>query len=69
MQRPERKESSTLTDLIAETSYTPGSYKAPCCPPAIDPELQLKWGLALLGEEKAKQYLDWLRTRLEANAR
>lgn len=29
--------------------------------PEIDTSLQLKWGLALLGEEKAQQYLIWLR--------
>jgi len=34
-------------------------------PPEIDPILQLKWGLALLGEEKAKEYLAWLRARLD----
>lgn len=33
-------------------------------PPPIDPALRLKWGLALLGEEKAKEYLAWLRVRL-----
>ena len=63
MKRPEKKEPSTLADTIEETTYTPGGYKAPCCPPAIDPLLQLKWGLALLGEEKAEQYLAWLRKR------
>ena len=39
------------------------------CPPEIAPHLRLKWGLALLGEEKARQYLDWLRTRLEESSR
>lgn len=29
-------------------------------PPPIDASLQMKWGLALLGEEKGKQYIAWL---------
>lgn len=33
--------------------------------PNIDPVLRLKWGLALLGEDKAKEYLAWLQTRLD----
>ena len=33
-------------------------------PPQIDFPLQLKWGLALLGEEKAIQYLEWLYAKL-----
>ena len=33
-------------------------------PPQIDLFLQLKWGLTLLGEEKAKQYLEWLHAKL-----
>lgn len=32
-------------------------------PPPIDPALQMKWGLALLGEEKAKEYLRWLQLK------
>lgn len=56
---------TTLAKLIEETTYTPGKQKQPCCLPAIDPELQLKWGLILLGEEKATEYLRWLRSRLD----
>jgi hypothetical protein len=37
-------------------------------PPPIDPLLRLKWGLALLGEEKAKEYLAWLQARLDADS-
>lgn len=37
-------------------------------PPPIDPALRLKWGLALLGEEKAKAYLAWIEARLDADA-
>lgn len=33
-------------------------------PPEIDRDLRLKWGLALLGKEKATEYLIWLRIRL-----
>jgi hypothetical protein len=56
---------TTLAKLIDETTYMPGKQKPPCCPPAIDPVLQLKWGLMLLGEEKATEYLQWLRSRLD----
>ncbi len=35
------------------------------CLPTIPPEVQLKWGLALLGEEKALEYLKWLTERIE----
>ncbi|GAC1625175.1 MAG: hypothetical protein NVS4B7_15680 [Ktedonobacteraceae bacterium] len=38
-------------------------------PPPIDPQLQLKWGLALLGKEKAAQYLIWKQHRLSENSR
>jgi hypothetical protein len=62
MQRSEKQESSTLAK---ETTYTPGRHRTLCYPPAIDPILQLKWGLALLGEEKAKEYLRWLQSRLD----
>lgn len=37
-------------------------------PPEIDPALRLKWGLALLGEEKAKEYLAWLLARIDADS-
>lgn len=33
-------------------------------PPEIPLQLQLKWGLALLGTEKAKEYMVWLQARL-----
>ncbi|GHO65523.1 hypothetical protein KSC_044150 [Ktedonobacter sp. SOSP1-52] len=36
-------------------------------PPAIDPQIQLKWGLALLGTERATQYLTWMQARLKHN--
>jgi hypothetical protein len=32
--------------------------------PFLDPLVQMKWGLSLLGEEKAAQYLAWMRKRL-----
>jgi len=37
--------------------------------PEIDKYVQMKWGLALLGEEKAKQYLAWIQARLDAESR
>jgi len=38
-------------------------------PPEIEDCLRLKWGLALLGKEKAAEYLAWLRARLNNNSR
>lgn len=38
-------------------------------PPEIDPARRLKWGLALLGKERAAEYLVWLRTRLGTDSR
>lgn len=43
---------------------TPQMERPPVTPPAVEPQLLLKWGLALLGEEKAKEYLAWLFSRL-----
>lgn len=57
---------TTLAKLIEETTYIPSKHKPPCCPPAIDPVLQLKWGLMLLGKEKATEYVQWLRSRLDS---
>ena len=37
-------------------------------PPKIDHYLQMKWGLALLGEEKGREYLAWLQKKLDRNA-
>lgn len=49
--------------------HPPGRKKVRYPVPKIDRHLELKWGLALLGEEKARQYLDWLCTRLELHSR
>lgn len=38
-------------------------------PPPIDPHIRLKWGLALLGKEKASEYLAWLRARFDSKPR
>jgi hypothetical protein len=43
--------------------------KSRCKPPIIDDSTRLKWGLALLGKDKADQYLAWLRVRLSATDR
>ena len=32
--------------------------------PKIDRHLGLKWGLALLGKERGKEYLQWLQNKL-----
>ena len=37
--------------------------------PQIDHALQLKWGLALLGEDRAREYLLWLRDKLDRHPR
>ncbi len=57
----------TQTDKkgITETSSDAAPASRPISdPPEIPLQLQLKWGLALLGEEKAKEYLAWLQARL-----
>lgn len=38
-------------------------------PPQIDPAVRLKWGLALLGEEKAKEYLRWIQMKFYSDPR
>lgn len=38
-------------------------------PPEITPYLRLKWGLALLGKEKAAEYLAWVQARLHNGPR
>lgn len=48
---------------------TPKESKTTFRPPPIDPQLRLKWGLALLGKEKAAEYLAWLRARSGADSR
>jgi hypothetical protein len=50
--RPDKK------DLSPEHSL--GQKKIRYSAPNIDGYLRLKWGLALLGEEQAKEYLAWL---------
>lgn len=50
-------------ETLHSTSYT-YRFKKKDLPPPIDPQLQLKWGLALLGKEKADQYLAWIEHRL-----
>jgi hypothetical protein len=37
-------------------------------PPEIDRLLQMKWGLALLGEERSREYLEWLREKIGREA-
>jgi hypothetical protein len=37
-------------------------------PPVLPAEMQLKWGLALLGKEKALEYLKWLTERIERSS-
>jgi hypothetical protein len=58
----------TLRELIEATAYKTGRQKLPCCPQTIPVELQLKWGLTLLGDEKARQYLEWVQIRLGSSS-
>ena len=37
-------------------------------PPEIDRDLQMKWGLALLGEERSREYIAWLREKIDQTA-
>lgn len=58
-----------MTQIDKKGRTEAGSDSAPALRPISDPpkiplQLQLKWGLALLGEEKAKEYLAWLHTRI-----
>jgi hypothetical protein len=48
----------------ASPDHRPSKKKLRCSPPDIDRHLQMKWGLALLGEEKSREYLAWLREKL-----
>ena len=60
-------------DAVADASWQQAAYsnhrppkkKTRCSPPDIDSYLQLKWGLALLGEDKSREYLAWLREKLD----
>jgi len=49
--------------------HLPHKKKLRFSPPDIDSYLQMKWGLALLGEEKSREYLAWLREKLGQKAK
>ncbi len=55
-----------LTEIknIEPPGCPPAQKKRMLPPPPIDPHLQLKWGLVLLGEQRAKEYLAWLHRKL-----
>lgn len=44
--------------------HRPSKKRLRFAPPDIDSYLQMKWGLALLGEEKSREYLAWLREKI-----
>jgi hypothetical protein len=60
---------TTFDRCVKKTSAAPGPQRLPCCPPAIPAEMQLKWGLAMLGEDKAFEYLKWLQRRIEERSK
>lgn len=53
----------------SSSTKQPKEPKAVFRPPSIDPQLRLKWGLALLGEERAREYLAWIQARFDAESR
>ena len=55
----------SLQELVETAARTLPKRQPRNCPPAIPPSLQLKWGLALLGEDKAHEYLEWFTRRLD----
>ncbi len=62
--------------VVVDTSWQKGTApdhplrkkKMRFSPPEIDHSLQLKWGLALLGEERSREYLAWLREKIDQTA-
>ncbi len=71
MLEPNNRPRSPLITIPKENSSPirlPKERKTNFQPSSIDPLLRLKWGLALLGEEKAKEYLAWLQARLDADS-
>ncbi len=60
--------SAALWQKVALPDHLPHKKKLRFSPPDIDSYLQMKWGLALLGEEKSREYLAWLREKLDQKA-
>jgi hypothetical protein len=48
----------------ARPDRVPNKKKMRSSPPEIDRHLQMKWGLALLGEERSREYLAWLKEKI-----
>jgi hypothetical protein len=68
---------SNETELVGLGNWQANGTSADCparekkrrfAPPEIDRLLQMKWGLALLGEERSREYLAWLREKLNRKA-
>lgn len=53
-------EGPDLTELTKRVTMQPSKKNKAQRSPEVDPLLQLKWALSLLGEEKAKEYLGWI---------
>ena len=69
-QQMEKNMTHTHETASVETSHrvAPAQRPIPCLP-EIPPQFLLKWGLALLGKEKAAEYLAWIQARLNNNSR
>ncbi len=69
-------ECNEMGDVVSDVSWKkeacpdrlPSKKKMRFTPPDINRDLQMKWGLALLGEEKSREYLAWLREKLGQDA-
>ncbi len=61
-----------MEDVVSDASrqkeacpdHRPSKKKMRMSPPDIDRDLLMKWGLALLGEDRSREYLAWLRQKL-----
>jgi len=69
-------QSNDMGDAISGTSWQkdaapdrpPSKKKRRPSPPEVDCYLQMKWGLALLGEERSTEYLAWFQEKIGQKA-
>lgn len=57
-------ETRPMASIATESIVTP-KHKKISDPPPIAAYIQFKWGLSLLGEERAKEYLTWLYEKIQ----
>ncbi len=65
-------EYNEIGDIVSDASRQkeacsdrlPSKKKMRFTPPEIDRNLLMKWGLALLGEDKSREYLAWLSEKM-----